>query len=123
MPRPRYWLVALAVVSAGCTGGLIPPDATPRSMPATAEACPGALLEGELLRDDASGFLVRHAEGFITPVAWPEGYSVREGERRELLDPGGSVAAREGDLVALGGGDDGAGVFVVCGPFAVTPQD
>jgi hypothetical protein len=108
---------------AACGGGLIEPDPTPRSLPATADACPGALLEGELLRDDGSGFIVRHAEGFITPVTWPVGYSVRDGERRELLDPGGSVAASEGDLVALGGGDDGAGAFVVCGPFAVTPQD
>jgi hypothetical protein len=123
MPKRTCFLFALAVGLVGCSGGLMGPDPTPRSLPPTAEACPGALLEGEMLADEASGFIVRHAEGFITPVTWPPGYTVRDGERRELLDPAGSVAARQGDHVALGGGEDGTGVFVVCGPFSVTPQD
>ena len=115
----------LLLISTACAAAPIPTDATP--LPPTpspsAEACPGALLEGELLRDDASGFLVRHAEGFITPVSWPDGYTIRDGERRELLDPAGLVVAWEGDQVALGGGEDRNHVFVVCGPFTVTPRE
>ncbi len=86
------------------------------------EPCDAALLEGELLADDQDAFIVQHEEGFVTAVIWPEGYVVRDGETRELVDPSGDVVAREGDLVALGGGmnlDDTA--FVVCGPFTVTP--
>jgi len=116
--------LVLALLLGACVGGPFA-DATPLPPdPAgTSEECPAALLEGELLRDDDSDFLVRHAEGFVTPIVWPEGYSIRDGETRELIDPAGAVVAREGDLVALGGGftvDDTA--FLVCGPFRVTPQ-
>lgn len=121
-------LLILALVLSACAGPF-GADATP--LPSdrpgatrTPEACPGALLEGELLRDDDSGFLVRHAEGFVTPILWPEGYTVRDGETRELLDPSGVVVAREGDFVALGGGfTAGDTAFIVCGPFRVNPQE
>ncbi len=89
----------------------------------TPEECPAALLEGELLRDDGDGFIVQHEDGFVTPVVWPEGYSVRDAETRELVDLSGAVVAREGDFVALGGGMDPTdSAFIVCGPFTVTPR-
>jgi len=115
----------MALLLGACAGGLFE-DATPLppNPSGTAEACPGALLEGELLRDDDEGFLARHAEGFVTPIVWPDGYTVHDGETRELIDPSGAIVAREGDRVALGGGftpNDTA--FIVCGPFSVTPQD
>lgn len=105
----RAWLVsALLLLVVGCVGPLASPSA---------EACPAALLEGELLADDAGGLMVRHAEGFVMSVVWPDGYVVRGGE---LLDPAGAVAAREGDVVSLGGGMNAADTaFVVCGPFSV----
>jgi hypothetical protein len=120
---PRF--VVLALLLGACAGGPFA-DATPLppDPSGTAEGCPAAQLEGELLRDDGDGFLVRHAEGFVTPIVWPEGYSVRDGETRELIDPTGAVVAREGDSVSLGGGftpNDTA--FLVCGPFTVTPAD
>ena len=91
---------------------------------ATPEACSAALLEGVLLRDDAAGFLVRHAEGFVTPIVWPDGYSVRDEDVLELLDPAGAVVAREGDSVSAGGGMIGNDeAFAVCGAFSVTPAD
>lgn len=108
--RPiRAWLAsALLLGVVGCVG----PFATP-----SPDACPAALLEGELLADDAGGLMVRHAEGFVMSVVWPDGYAVRGGE---LLDPAGVVVAREGDVVSLGGGMNAADTaFVVCGPFTV----
>ena len=110
-------LLLLIATSAAC--------AMPTLAPATsesAEACAAALLEGELLADDQDGFVVRHEEGFVTAVIWPDGYEVRDGETRELVDPTGDVVARDGAMVSLGGGmnlDDTA--FIVCGPFTVTP--
>jgi hypothetical protein len=117
--RSRPWALAVALLLCACD---LIADATPApSDPAgTPAECPGALLEGELIRDDASGFLVRHAEGFVTPIVWPAGYTVRDADARELLDPSGAVVAREGDEVALGGGfTEGDTAFIVCGPFEV----
>lgn len=100
--------LALMLLVVGCVGPLRTPSP---------EACPAALLEGELLADDAGGLMVRHAEGFVMSVVWPDGYVVRGGE---LLDPTGKVVAREGDVVSLGGGMNVADTaFVVCGPFSV----
>ncbi len=109
----RVVAASLLLLAAACS---------PAPTAPTAQGCPAALLEGELLPDDADGFLVRHESGPVTAVIWPDGYTVRDGEARELLDPDGRVAAREGEFVSLGGGmtlDDAA--FVVCGPFTVTP--
>lgn len=105
----RAWAAsAFLLLVVGCVG--------PLRMPSP-EACPAALLEGELLADDAGGLMVRHAEGFVMSVVWPDGYVVRGGE---LLDPAGEVVAVEGDLVSLGGGMNAADTaFVVCGPFTV----
>ena len=68
------------------------------------------------------GAHLRLRDGFAAPVTWPHGYVARDAPRRELLDDSGRVVAREGDLVALGGGETGAGPgFVVCGQLDVTP--
>jgi hypothetical protein len=122
-------LLLAVLLSAACAGGPLGADATqlPGDRPggsSTPEACPGALLEGELIADDATGFLVRHAEGFVTAVIWPDGYEVRDREVRELVGPGGQVVAQEGDSVSLGGGMIGADTaFAVCGEFTVTRRD
>ena len=47
------------------------------------------------------------ADGTMTPVVWPFGYTARnELGRLVLLDAAGNAVAREGDEVALGGGTD-----------------
>ena len=102
-----------------------PPARHPPSLPALPRAprhVTPRSWKAELLADDQDAFIVQHEEGFVTAVTGRKGYVVRDGETRELVDPSGAVVAREGDLVALGGGmnlDDTA--FVVCGPFTVTP--
>jgi hypothetical protein len=126
---PRAATLAFAsILLAGCAGPLIGPGQSSPPNPGRPQeeppACPGALLEGDLLADDGDGFLVRHEEGFITPVVWPEGYTVRDGDVRELLDAGGRVVAREGDFVSAGGGMTGNNeAFRVCGEFRITPAD
>lgn len=126
----RLSLVAVVGLLASCADALPPVDliAVPTSPPTGfqigPQACPAALLEGELVADEVFGFAVTHAEGFTTPVTWPAGYVARDAERRELLDGSGRVIAREGDHVALGGGEGAVGPgFVVCGDFDVTPVD
>jgi len=87
------------------------------------QACPAALLEGELVPDEEFGFVVAHPDGLSSPVTWPYGYVARDAERRELLDETGRVVAREGDQVALGGGEGQQGPgFVVCGQLDVFPN-
>lgn len=110
------WFLVLTLLLGACAGGAFGSS--------TPEACAGALLEGELIADDAAGFLVRHAEGFVTAVIWPDGYVVRDGEVRELVGPGGQVVAEDGDSVSIGGGMIGADTaFAVCGEFTVTRRD
>lgn len=122
-------LLLATLLSAACAGALDAPAESPPSDPVggpqgTQQVCLDALLEGTLLPDGGTGFIVRHDEGFVAPVTWPDGYTVRDAEVRELVDPTGRVVAREGDLVTLGGGEFGTPrTFHVCGPFTVTPRD
>lgn len=109
----------LAVALAACAFPIPTLAPTPTD---SAEACPAMLLEGELIRDDGSGFMVRYEDGLVLALIWPDGYTVRDGEVRELLDPQGQVVAREGDFISGGGGMTGVDeAFTVCGPFRVTP--
>jgi hypothetical protein len=110
-------LLLLLVGAAACAIPTLAPTPTE-----SAELCPAALLEGELIRDDGTGFLVRYDDGLVVAVLWPDGYTVRDGEVRELLDPQGQVVAREGDFISAGGGmAAGDEAFLVCGRFTVTP--
>lgn len=119
-------LILGALVLAGCAGpspaGLIPVPTSEPSGIFGPTACPAALLEGELVADAEFGFVVDHADGFSSAVTWPHGFVARDAPRRELLDDSGRIVAREGDMVALGGGEGSAGPgFVVCGQLEVSP--
>jgi hypothetical protein len=107
----RLRVLALALLIVTLFGGLVGCDVS----------CPAALLEGVLIRHGET-LVVEMADGTDTNVRWPFGYHVGgDGDRLVLMDLFGSVKAREGDVVHLGGGmvqpDEAA--FGVCGPFTV----
>lgn len=53
-------------------------------------------------------------------VIWPPGYSSRpDGETLVLVDRFGSVKARQGDIIGMGGGEGADGVFQGCGDVRV----
>jgi hypothetical protein len=104
-------LVGLAI--AGC--------ATPvalRTAPAPAEACDAALYGGVLVASAQSGLAVQGlaGEGDVVEVVWPFGYSATRdlGGKATLRDASGAEIAQEGDTVTMGGGLDGAGVWIAC---------
>ena len=85
--------------------------------------CPTALLAGELVRDGET-LAVDVGDGTPRHVRWPFGYGVRsDGAHLVVTDILGSIKAREGDTVRLGGGQvgDDDGTFGVCGDYEVDP--
>jgi hypothetical protein len=78
-------------------------------------ACPTALAEGVLVAD-GENLVLRAATGETNAIAWPSGYSVRqENGRLVLTDRFGTVKAREGDRIGVGGGVGVDDVFHGCG--------
>jgi hypothetical protein len=68
-------------------------------------AYPSALLEGRL--EERSGCLFAAADNERWLLLWPEGYSPRiENGRVEVLDGKGSLVAREGKELKVGGGEN-----------------
>ncbi len=83
--------------------------------------CQTGLSEGVLVADD--GGLGIRADGILTRVVWPFGYTIRmEGATRTLVDLGGTIKAREGDHVAVTGGLGTDGFLHACDDIAVTPS-
>ena len=133
MLAARLTLAVLLVTStAACAGTgpsespVLSPAATPGAIalrtqepqPAgTAIACPAALIEGTLVRDDQSGVALRDPQGQVRQVIWPNGYSAREDDGRlAVVDASGMVLAHEGDRVMIGGGEiDADGTWLGCG--------
>lgn len=109
---------AVSLMLASCIGGFSLPTLSTRTAPPFGEtpgACPAALLEGNLIADGDSHLVVQPDRGPRSRLRWPSGYVVRRAmERLEVLDPEGEVVAREGDMVALGGGQLGTDVWDVC---------
>ena len=81
--------------------------------------CPAALLEGVLER--RGGDLVVVQAEFVERVDW--GHSHHDVRERDgqlvVVDWLGSIKAREGDFVHLGGGEVETGVWGICGSFEV----
>lgn len=105
-------LVSVAALVGACS--FIPGIGTP-------QACPAALLEGRLVADGHGSAAVETEFG-TTPVRWPDGYHVDDGDEVALLDERGNLVATEGEIVYVGGGmnatDD---VFIACGYVSRDP--
>lgn len=83
--------------------------------------CPAALVVGVLVRDGTT-LVVDMGDFPDMRIKWPFGYGVREEAGRLVVtDIFGSIKAREGDTVHLGGGMVGPDeqAFGVCGDFKV----
>jgi hypothetical protein len=79
--------------------------------------CASALLEGPLVAD-GGGLGVQTAPGRIEHVRWEFGYGVRrDASGLVLTDLLGTVKAREGDWVRVGGGEVADGTWGACGLF------
>jgi hypothetical protein len=80
--------------------------------------CPTALLAPGRVATDGDDLVVVSVDtGKPVAVVWPTGWAAwRPGGRAELVDRGGGLVAREGDVIAdrFGGGEYGDGVFHVC---------
>ena len=107
-PRLRGLLVAAVLLvtvgagSAGCTVG-----------------CPTALAFGTVVADGPD-LVLQDTGGATEPVVWPDGYSVRrEGDLLVLTDRFGTVKARVGDRVEMGGGVSTDDRFHGCGDVVV----
>ena len=95
-------LVAVSGASAGCTMG-----------------CPTALAFGTVA---ASGedLVLEDDTGAQHPVVWPDGYSVRrDGDALVLTDRFGTVKARPGEHIEMGGGVGTDDLFHGCGDVVV----
>jgi hypothetical protein len=87
-----------------------------RTQPSLAVACPAARIEGTLVRERRSIVGLRIDQDLVLQVIWPYGYSARDdGGRLAVLDSTGTVVAREGDRVAIGGGEIESGTWLGCG--------
>jgi hypothetical protein len=86
-------------------------------------ACPTALAEGVLVAD-GTNLVLEAPSGERNTVVWPSGYSVRaDADKLVLVDRFGSVKAREGDKIGVGGGVGVDGLFRACGDvWTVSPS-
>jgi hypothetical protein len=110
LPRRRGLLVTAALLvivgagSASCTVG-----------------CPTALASGIVVAD-GSDLVLQDSTGATHRVVWPDGYGVRrDGDVLVLTDRFGTVKARAGDRVEMGGGVSTDEVFHGCGDVVVVP--
>jgi hypothetical protein len=113
----------LAVAVAACQSGSVPIGGGAvaiRTAPAVAQACMDALAGGTLAPNNESGLGITSADGDAMAVEWPFGYTARNNLGRiELLDETGTVVARVGDEITVGGGF-GNQFWHACGPVSVT---
>ena len=110
IPTFAFWLTA-------CGLGI---DTFPQAPSGVELPCGGADL-GKMRIQIAPGFpgatfvLESADDGAIFGVRWPAGFSAEQtDEGPVLLDPGGSIVAREGDLLRIGGGHGSSNTVEVC---------
>ncbi len=86
-----------------------------------ASGCPSATLEGTLVAADGELVVERDLAGVAVHVEWPFGLGVRDdGGDLVLSDVFGSVKAREGDVVKIGGSSTTDGTWIACGDVTVS---
>ena len=87
-----------------------------------ASACATDVLKGTLVAADGELVVERdEAAGVAIHVTWPFGVGVHdEGGTLVLADVLGTVKAREGDIVGIGGSSTNDGSWVACGDITVT---
>ena len=96
--------LAIAPATAGCVG------------------CATGLYEGVLTEQAGDLVVVPEGGGRGERVKWPSGYGVhKDGDALVIADFFGSVKAREGDFVRLGGGELEDGMWGACDIFEVGP--
>jgi hypothetical protein len=138
MSRRLPALLLVAISLAACSSGgasrsaTAAPTETPdpaafaiRTASAPPQACMEALVAGRLVQHPASGLGIGLVGSPALPVEWPFGWSARvEAGRVVLLDDTGSIAAREGDQIEMGGGQGSLpglnAIWFTCGPVTVT---
>jgi hypothetical protein len=85
-------------------------------------SCAAALYEGVLTEQAGDLVVVPEGGGRGERVKWPSGLGVhKDGDTLVIADFLGSVKAREGDFVRLGGGELEDGLWGACGMFEVGP--
>jgi hypothetical protein len=87
----------------------------------TAAPCPAALIEGTLVADERQGMALDGTDGVRRQILWPPGYTIqRDASGLVLYDAVGSIVAREGEVVTIGGGERGSdGPWLACGDITV----
>lgn len=90
------------------------------SVAGCATGCPTALLQGTLVAADGELVVEGEAAGVATHVRWPFGVGVRQdGDELVVSDAWGTIKAREGDVVGIGGSSTDDGDWVACGDITV----
>jgi hypothetical protein len=124
IPCMPFMYVALGLVRrrvAGVTVGVGLILMTSVSVMGCASGCPAALLQGTLVAADGELIVEGDAAGVATHVTWPFGVGVRDdGGELVLTDLLGTVKAREGDVVGIGGSSTSDGSWLACGDITVT---
>ena len=85
-------------------------------------ACPLGLAEGVLIRE-GDALVLQGSDGDTVVVDWPSGNDVRDdGGTLVLVEWLGSVKAREGDKIQVGGGTRDDGSVQACGGVVVVSR-
>jgi hypothetical protein len=130
----RLCLAAATLLLVAACGGSSTPPPDPSIVPvptqaadapgASPHACMTALAVGRLVLDSRWGLALGVEGGANQQVIWPFGWIARRTDGGlVLVNAKGTVVAREGNRIQLGGGHDGNGAWVTCGDLVVFSWD